>query len=136
MIDRDAIVAEARSMIGTPWHHQGRLPGVGLDCIGLVVCVLERLGYTAKDRYGYRRAPVPAEFIAAVREQAMEKPIDEMAKGDMLLIAPGKLLQHAAIYSGNDTIIHARTKAAVEEVTLGLLRTKVRHCFDLSSLNG
>ena len=136
MIDRDAIVAEARSMIGTPWHHQGRLPGVGLDCIGLVVCVLDRLGYTAKDKQGYRRAPVPSEFIAAVREQATEKPIDEMQAGDMLLIAPGKLLQHAAIYSGQDTIIHARTNAAVEEARLGIMRHKIKHCFDLSSLNG
>lgn len=133
MIDRDAIVAEARSMIGTPWHHQGRLPGVGLDCIGLVVCVLERLGYTAKDRYGYRRAPVPSMFLGAIRENWTEKPIADMEKGDMLLMAPGKLLQHSAIYAGNGVIIHARTHFEVEEVTLGLLRSKIRHCFDLTT---
>lgn len=136
MIDRAAIVSEARSMIGTPWHHQGRAPGVGLDCIGLVICVLARLGYEAKDRAGYRRAPIPHEFLTAVREQAIEKDIADALPGDMLLIAPGKLLQHAAIYSDNDCIIHARNAAFVEEIPLGLLRTKIRHCFDLSSLNG
>jgi NlpC/P60 family putative phage cell wall peptidase len=30
------IVAEARSWIGTPYHHQASLKGVGCDCIGLV----------------------------------------------------------------------------------------------------
>ncbi len=31
----DAAIAAARTCLGTPFHHQGRAPGVGLDCIGL-----------------------------------------------------------------------------------------------------
>ena len=33
------VVAEARRWLGTPWRHQARLRGVGVDCGGLVVCV-------------------------------------------------------------------------------------------------
>ena len=33
---RDAILAEARAWIGTPYLHQGSLRGVGADCLGLV----------------------------------------------------------------------------------------------------
>jgi cell wall-associated NlpC family hydrolase len=34
---RDPIASAAQSCIGTPYHHLGRLPGVGLDCVGLVL---------------------------------------------------------------------------------------------------
>jgi cell wall-associated NlpC family hydrolase len=31
---REAVIAEARTWLGTPWHHQASLKGVGCDCIG------------------------------------------------------------------------------------------------------
>ncbi len=42
---REDFVRVARSYIGTPFHHQGRLPGVGLDCAGVIVCALAECGY-------------------------------------------------------------------------------------------
>jgi hypothetical protein len=36
MFTRDAVIAEARSWLGTPWHHQASLKGVGCDCIGFI----------------------------------------------------------------------------------------------------
>jgi hypothetical protein len=36
MFSREAVIAEARSWLGTPWHHQASLKGVGRDCIGFV----------------------------------------------------------------------------------------------------
>lgn len=48
------ILSAARLMLGTPYHHQGRTPGVGLDCIGLVMAVAARLGVrTTDDTYGH-----------------------------------------------------------------------------------
>lgn len=38
---RQQIVCSARKRIGTPFKHQGRKAGVGLDCIGLVVDVFK-----------------------------------------------------------------------------------------------
>ena len=35
-VDRGRIVRLARSWIGTPYHHQASVRGVGTDCIGLV----------------------------------------------------------------------------------------------------
>lgn len=35
-VTRAAIVAEARSWLGTPYRHQASLKGVGCDCLGLV----------------------------------------------------------------------------------------------------
>ena len=33
------IVAEARTWVGTPYHHQGRLRGSRVDCVGLILGV-------------------------------------------------------------------------------------------------
>jgi cell wall-associated NlpC family hydrolase len=33
------IVTQARGWIGTPFHHQARLKGIGCDCLGLCVGV-------------------------------------------------------------------------------------------------
>lgn len=36
-------------LIGCPWVDRGRDPAVGLDCVGLVVVALRRLGYAVPD---------------------------------------------------------------------------------------
>jgi len=36
MVTRDAIVKAARSWLGTPYHHQASVKGVGADCLGLI----------------------------------------------------------------------------------------------------
>lgn len=43
-VSRETIVREARSMLGTPFRHMGRSPGVRLDCGGMVSAVGHRLG--------------------------------------------------------------------------------------------
>lgn len=36
MDKRQAVIAEARQWIGTPYHHQQMVKGVGCDCVGLI----------------------------------------------------------------------------------------------------
>ena len=52
-------VRVARTYIGTPFHHMGRLPGVGLDCAGLLVCVARELKLVAPDFDTPAYAPTP-----------------------------------------------------------------------------
>jgi len=49
----DEILAAARACLGTPFLHQGRIPGVALDCAGLVVAVAQAIGADYVDRTGY-----------------------------------------------------------------------------------
>ena len=37
------VIRAARGWIGTPFHHQGRLKNVGVDCLGLLVGVAKEL---------------------------------------------------------------------------------------------
>ena len=39
----DRIVVQARTWLGTPFKHQGRKKGVGVDCLGLLVGIAEEL---------------------------------------------------------------------------------------------
>lgn len=135
MINHEDIIREARSMIGTPWRHQGRVPGHGLDCIGLAICVLQRLGVEINDRNNYGRAPVPHEFIAAIREHVPEKSLDDLLPGDLVLMAPRKILQHAGIIVSLETMVHASNNQKVEEVGFAGWRSRFRYCFDLSAAN-
>lgn len=44
MITTAQIISQARKYIGTPFRHQARVLGLGVDCVGLVLCVAEDLG--------------------------------------------------------------------------------------------
>jgi hypothetical protein len=86
-----------------------------------------------QDRTDYGRAPIPHSFVESVREHLNEKPIDQKVPGDLLLIAPGTRLQHACIYTDQNTIIHSTQCIGVEERQLGDWESKIRYCFDMAN---
>lgn len=50
MPDRALFIATARECVGTPFQHQGRHRGIGLDCSGLLLYVAKKL--SLKDTSG------------------------------------------------------------------------------------
>lgn len=116
----DLVVAEAISWIGTPYRHQGRRKGVGCDCVGLVLGVWRAvLGAPPELPGAY--APDWAEaggeelFLTAVRRHFFEKPVAEMAAGDLLLFRwrPHLPAKHAGILAEPGSFIHAYEAHAV-----------------------
>lgn len=102
------VVDEARKLIGTPYRHQGR-SRYGVDCVGFVVLVMERLATLPADleRANYGRLP-KAELIEKTR--AYCTPLMVLEPGALLLMRwPGeKDAGHAGIYTGEDRLmIHA-----------------------------
>ena len=129
----EAIITRAREYIGTPYHHQARAPGVGLDCIGFIVCILQSLGYEVRDRKTYPMAFRPHEFVAIVADHLHSKPIESMCPSDLLLIRPGSFILHSAIYLGNDSVIHCGKPNGVEERGMHDWRVCIAHCFDMQN---
>jgi NlpC/P60 family putative phage cell wall peptidase len=112
---RAEIVAEARSWLGTRFHHQGRLKGVGVDCAGLVVGVAEAMGMTVQDQSDYSRFP-DGEMLEQVCDQQMTRvPLSEIQPGDILLMRFEQDPQHLAIVGdyefGGLSIIHSYIQA-------------------------
>ncbi len=106
MIARAMIVAQARTWLGTPFHHQGRVKGVGVDCAGLILGVAAELGVSIEDRRGYGRQPDSDELILLCRREAAEIRSSEARPGDFYLMALKGRPQHLAIATDKG-VIHA-----------------------------
>ena len=109
------IVTEARSWIGTRFHHQGRLKGVGVDCAGLVVGVAEALGMSVQDRSDYTRQPDGQMLEEVCDTQMLRIPVNAIEPGDVILMRFEKEPQHLAIVGdyefGGLSIIHSYIQA-------------------------
>ena len=79
------IVKKAREYLGTPFHHQGRVKSIGVDCIGLIVGVAQELGLTTHDSIAYSRYPDGRTLMKELKEHLIEVPIDESLPGDVLV---------------------------------------------------
>jgi cell wall-associated NlpC family hydrolase len=102
-----AVVLAARGMVGTPFRHQGRVPGEALDCAGLAVCAACACGLPAIDLHGYGRRPTFGELEAHLdRQPALRRVMREAQAGDLLLMCFSREPQHVAICAG-ETLIHA-----------------------------
>src|SRR4026207_1690547 len=87
---RTRIVAIARTWLGTPYHHQASLKGVGTDCIGLVRGIWREL-------YGPEPQALPAytrdwpeahpcrPLLEAPRRHLVEVSPTEAQPGDVLI---------------------------------------------------
>jgi cell wall-associated NlpC family hydrolase len=105
----DAVIAAARACIGTPFRHQGRLPGVGLDCAGLGIVAAKSVGIDIKDFVGYPSHAFDGMLKKMFDEQKNLSIIDRKnaSPGDVLLMRISKAPQHVAILSYDGYIIHA-----------------------------
>jgi len=117
MTTRAQIVNAARQWLETPFHHQARLKGVGVDCVGLVIGVARELGLIASDFdvTGYPRSP-NGRTLLAIADQHMT-PIDQaaMQPGDVVVVSFDRDPQHLGIVGdyrhGGLSIIHAASQA-------------------------
>jgi len=107
MIKPSQIVTEAREWIDTPFHHQACVKGVGVDCIQLVVGVLDSLGVKVSVPKGYAREPDGTLDRELFRRL---KPID-MQEGALLLFRIRSNPQHVAIAT-KDGMIHSYSGGA------------------------
>ena len=101
----DEIVSAARAEIGTPFMHQGRIPGKALDCAGLAVVVAGKWFAVAEPR-AYGRSPHLGLLQEWVEAQDFLEPTGKPEAGGLMLMRFGKEPQHLAICAG-ETMIHS-----------------------------
>jgi cell wall-associated NlpC family hydrolase len=111
---RTDVVAAARSWLGTPFHHQARLQGVGVDCVGLVIGVARTLGLVPPgfDVQAYPRMPDGKSLMHLVHLHMRPLQIDQpMQPGDVVVVRFDADPQHLGILGdyrhGGLSIIHA-----------------------------
>ncbi len=120
MISRQAILAEARDWIGTPYAHQASAKGAGCDCLGLVRGVWRAM-YGEEPEAAPAYTPDWAErhgaetLFEAARRHMREVVIAEAAPGDVLLFRMDRAspAKHAAVLDEDACLIHAYWGRAV-----------------------
>lgn len=123
--DSAVVIAAARGWLGTPYHDQASVLGVGCDCLGLVRGVWRAL-------HGPEPLPIPPysrdwgetgtrePLAEAARKVMIELPTVEIAPGVLLLfhMRAGAVAKHCGIVTAPDRFIHAYERSGVVEVPL------------------
>lgn len=135
---RADFIRVAKSYLGTQFIHQGRLPGVGLDCAGVVVCALRECDYEVHDKSGYGRIPTGGEFQAAVWLHCDQIKLAEVKPGDLMMFAFRQEPQHIAIVSQVEPIllIHSWSDVGrvVENGLDNIWQSRLRGCYRLKGI--
>ena len=119
------IIKATRRWIGTPYHDQASVRGVGCDCLGLLRGVWrEYVGPEPMPVPPYSRdwgETGPVEVLAVAARAAMIKlNISDARTGDVILFRmhAGAIAKHCGILSGGGNFIHARERTGVIEEQL------------------
>lgn len=117
--ERNAVVAEARSWLRTPYRHMGRVKGRGVDCAMLLIEVYSRVGKIQSFDPGY----YPNDWMLHRSEERYlgwvekyAKQVDAPERGDVVLFKVGRCFAHGAIVLDWPVCIHARGHSIVELV--------------------
>ena len=108
---RAAVVEEAESWIGTPFHHAARIKGAGVDCLMLLAEVYERAGvaphidppFYVPDWHLHRDAE---RYLEGLTRYASEIPFPPQP-GDIALFRFGRTFSHGAIVTDWPRLVHA-----------------------------
>jgi len=123
--DPDVVVVAARAWLGTPYHDQASVKGVGCDCLGLARGVWREV-------VGVEPVPVPPysrdwgetgqrEVLFEGAAQAMIRiPVESAGPGDMLLfrMRRGAIVKHVGILTESDGFVHSYDRLGVIEEPL------------------
>ena len=128
--NQDVVIATARSWLGTPYHDQASLRGVGCDCLGLARGVW-------RDVVGDEPFPIPPysrdwgetgprEVLAeGARAMMFEIVPTEASPGALVLFRMGRstaptraIAKHVGILTTPDLFIHCYERLGVIEQTL------------------
>ena len=127
-ITAERIIVQARTWLGTKYHHQGRLKksasgAGGVDCIGLIVGVIDELRITDSegkplvhaDEFNYSMYPERGRLVLSIAQHLQEVPRGKMAAGDVLLFKTFSDPQHVGLLteylSGGNGLIHCNSSA-------------------------
>lgn len=126
---RASIVAEALSWLRTPYHHQARIKGVGVDCVWLLIEVFKTVGIVAADfdpgNYAGEWYFHQTEEIYLTGVIGHARRIEAPQPGDVALYRFGHCVSHGAIVVAEGYCVHANRRARnVELIELRALEDR------------
>lgn len=125
MAKTDEVIKLARTWIGTPYHHQASVKGVGVDCVGLVRGVYRELyGRNPDEVINYSAdwgdSNGNEDMVAAAYKYLEPVSLSAMQPGNVILIRwkSHRVAKHSMILTGDRRAIHAYNRSPVTEINL------------------
>lgn len=131
---QEQIVEAARSLVGVPYHHQGRHPRFGLDCVGLLAAVYELCGVEHHDFTCYRPQPDPHVLLREIAKGMDRIERAELTAGDVVCFWTARrgVPQHFGVLTETEPLnmVHAWAQVGkVAEHRLDVFWYRRRHSF-------
>lgn len=110
MTTRELVVQEALTWLGTPYHHQGRIKGAGVDCAMILIEIYHQCGLIPN----IDPRPYPPDwhfhrseerYLGWVNQYAFE--VETPKPGDIAVFQFGRCVSHAAVVIDYPTILHS-----------------------------
>jgi NlpC/P60 family putative phage cell wall peptidase len=124
-LERQMVVAEAHTWIGTPFHHRQRVKGAGVDCAQLLAAVYENarvasigeLPHYSADWYLHRSD----DLLETVLERYAAKlpPAAQVLPGDIVTFTFGRQVSHAGVAVDPGYMVHALSGRTVTVEAFG-----------------
>lgn len=130
-VTREAIVAEARTWLNTPFHHQGRVKSVGVDCAGVIIGTADTLRLLSDfEDKPYAKSPSADQLRTTLKNYMIEIAVNEAKSGDVLLFAFDREPQHVAFLT-DIGILHAyaQVRKCVEHSFDAVWKSRVRGAY-------
>ena len=108
---RQRIVEEARSWLGTPYHHQAMVKGAGVDCAMILVAVYRAVGLIPA---GFDPRPYPQDwhlhsdaerYLGNITRFCRE--VETPQVGGIAVWRFGRTFSHGGICIGGNQVIHS-----------------------------
>lgn len=113
---REAVVACARSWVGTPYHPHARVKGAGVDCAQLLIAVFSETGLLQE----FDPGTYPTQWHLHADEELLKEWVEQFAvsiaeedarPGDVVIYKFGRTFSHAGVVISWPTIVHAWQKS-------------------------
>lgn len=139
---RDKIIAEAMTWLRTPWHHEARVKGAGVDCAQFLIAVYAAVGlipdftpdHYPPDWHLHRQKP---RFLELLLQYA--DPVESPLPGDVAMFQYGRHAAHGSIVTDTAglTIIHAwrdERMVTITDLTVSPLRDRLAGFYRLRGI--
>ncbi|MGL6339820.1 MAG: NlpC/P60 family protein [Waterburya sp.] len=131
MDSQDLIVSNARDWLGTPWRHNQRAKGVGVDCVQFAIASVEALGVDVGSQFNYYRIPQGNSLKDYLDRLPNLRITSEISKGNLLLFRIAGVPHHIAIATSPTTMIHASNNLGVVEHSIGAWMRKISAIYEV-----
>lgn len=139
---RQKVVETAKQWLGTPWKHNHRCKGFGIDCVNLLGVCAEAVGMKIDLPKVYNRIPSHSSLHLSIERYFKPIHITLVQKGDIHLFSVNGDNNHVGIALDDFLFIHAcfrsnsKGRVQINNLSHPFWNTKWRKSYDLLSYKG